>query len=114
MEYDVIIGLEIHAEVNTKSKMFCSCPNVDDGAPPRTGRAGRRHAVGDARRNIDNLVLRVGFDVDIQTRLVLLRFDLDIFGRFPSRTLPVFTDIIGAALVAALPVRNDFKQFFCR
>ena len=29
-------------------------------------------AVGDARRNIYNLVLRVGFDVDIQTRLVLL------------------------------------------
>ena len=28
--------------------------------------------VGDTRRNIDNLVLRVGLNVDIQTRLVLL------------------------------------------
>lgn len=31
-----IIGLEIHVQLNTKSKMFCACPNVDDGAPPNT------------------------------------------------------------------------------
>jgi len=31
-----IIGLEIHAQLKTESKMFCSCRNVGDTAPPNT------------------------------------------------------------------------------
>ena len=34
MEYDIIIGLEIHAELKTKSKMFCECDNNIENKKP--------------------------------------------------------------------------------
>jgi len=36
MKFVPIIGLEIHVQLNTASKMFCPCPNVDDQTAPNT------------------------------------------------------------------------------
>lgn len=33
MEYDIVIGLEVHAELKTKSKVFCSCKNQFGSTP---------------------------------------------------------------------------------
>ncbi len=46
MEYDVVIGLEIHAQLLTDTKIFCSCPNKfgntpnENSCPVCTGQPG--------------------------------------------------------------------------
>tara|TARA_B100001750_G_C15513490_1_gene605310 strand:+ start:1276 stop:2751 length:1476 start_codon:yes stop_codon:yes gene_type:complete len=36
IEYEAVIGLEVHSQILTKSKMFCSCPNDYQEAIPNT------------------------------------------------------------------------------
>ncbi len=35
MDYEAVIGLEIHVQMDTRTKLFCSCP-VEFGAQPNT------------------------------------------------------------------------------
>jgi aspartyl-tRNA(Asn)/glutamyl-tRNA(Gln) amidotransferase subunit B len=35
MQYEAVIGLEVHAQLNTKTKIFCNCP-TDFGSDPNT------------------------------------------------------------------------------
>jgi len=35
-QYELVVGMEVHAQVLTRSKMFCRCATDYAGAPPNT------------------------------------------------------------------------------
>ena len=39
--YEAVIGIEVHCQLQTASKMFCGCSTAYDGAPPNTPRLPR-------------------------------------------------------------------------
>jgi aspartyl-tRNA(Asn)/glutamyl-tRNA(Gln) amidotransferase subunit B len=36
IHYELVVGMEVHAQVQTRSKMFCACATDYSGAPPNT------------------------------------------------------------------------------
>ena len=64
MKYEPVIGLEIHVELKTKTKMFCACKNNPDERHPNvnicpicTGQPGTLPVIN---REAVNRVIKVG------------------------------------------------------
>jgi aspartyl-tRNA(Asn)/glutamyl-tRNA(Gln) amidotransferase subunit B len=69
--YEAVIGIEVHCQLRTESKMFCSCPTAYDGAAPNThvcpvclGLPGALPVIN--RRAVEH-VLATGIAVDATT-----------------------------------------------
>ncbi len=71
MDYEAVIGLEVHAELETESKMFCACPVVDATlAAPNTAVcpvcAGMPGVLPVVNRRAVEYALRVALALDCQ------------------------------------------------
>src|SRR3990172_4240608 len=69
--YEAVIGIEVHCQLKTASKMFCGCSTAYDGAAPNTsprpvGR-GRRGALPVINRRAVELVLATGAAIGART-----------------------------------------------
>ena len=68
MKYDVIIGLEIHAELKTKTKMFCDCLNNPDELKPNQNVCsicmGHPGTLPTLNKEAIKHVLKVGHSID--------------------------------------------------
>ena len=67
MEYEVVMGLEVHVELGTKTKLFCSCPNTFSTEPnvfccPKC--AGLPGAVGALNEKAVELASKAGLSLD--------------------------------------------------
>lgn len=77
-EYDIVIGLEVHAELSTKSKVFCSCKN-EFGAIPNSNCCpvciGLPGALPVLNKKAVELVIKAGLTIDSEIN------DLAVFER---------------------------------
>jgi aspartyl-tRNA(Asn)/glutamyl-tRNA(Gln) amidotransferase subunit B len=74
MKYEAVIGLEVHAELATRSKMFCACPVVDPArAQPNTAVcpvcAGMPGMLPVVNRLAVEYAIRVGLALECQINL---------------------------------------------
>lgn len=73
MEFESVIGLEVHAELSTKSKAYCSCRNKF-GSPPNTNCCpvcmGFPGALPALNREVVNFAIRAGLALNCKIRKV--------------------------------------------
>jgi aspartyl-tRNA(Asn)/glutamyl-tRNA(Gln) amidotransferase subunit B len=69
--YEAVIGMEVHAQLKTASKMFCGCSTAYDGAPPNTHTCpvclGLPGALPVTNRRAVELVLATGAAIEAST-----------------------------------------------
>jgi len=78
MSYKPTIGLEIHAELKTKTKMFCDCPNDSDEKHPNTNVCpiclGHPGTLPTINKKAVEFIIKIGFAVNGETNPVF-KFD---------------------------------------
>jgi aspartyl-tRNA(Asn)/glutamyl-tRNA(Gln) amidotransferase subunit B len=69
--YEVVVGIEVHCQLRTASKMFCACSTDYDGAPPNTHTCpvclGLPGALPTINRRAVEHVLTTGLAIDATT-----------------------------------------------
>lgn len=71
MQYELIIGMEVHCELKTRSKMFCACPNgLGEEKTPNVHVCpvcmGHPGALPTANREAINMVIKVGLAMNAE------------------------------------------------